>query len=425
MRIILIILSLFLVSTSLEAKSQSRALQRAVHRQDYRSIGKLYQHKMQRKRDFKKNLKYLRALRVPPVRAAIEATKTILSLDDDIRLRPGQLFQIALFLETDFQKYIHRHEYYLPAAKTRLACAIEYDPVTRYRFIHLEPKKNTLGHGSKKTVTRSILYKGSSSEIVARCMQSKSIQDEYAITKRLQGSRGIIKLYAVTQHMEGGVQYDTMFCKLYRSGTCGKLLKSGCRFTFEEKVQIALQILEGLDTAHSRGVIHRDLGVANYLIDIEKGKKGKRKIDAVIADFGSARFVSTIQGEHSQAHTFYTPPEGIYFKTMHGEDYFASDVFAVGCLLYRLYYGKKGPWQNVNYIKSTTGTRGERYEQFIASLKVHVEGKEKALLHKAPPLSKKEQFEAIILRMLRADPHQRGSAKTLLRDMREILCPGI
>jgi serine/threonine-protein kinase len=94
----------------------------------------------------------------------------------------------------------------------------------------------------------------------------------------------------------------------------------------ERKLDIAIEVLEGLHYAHQRGVIHRDVKPSNVRIAPDGGAK--------IMDFGIARLQSgDVEGSAAIVGTpTYMAPEQI----TNGPISAATDVFAVGCLLYEL-----------------------------------------------------------------------------------------
>src|SRR2546428_610075 len=102
----------------------------------------------------------------------------------------------------------------------------------------------------------------------------------------------------------------------------------------ERKLDIVIEVLEALTYAHNRGVIHRDIKPSNVRIATDGGIK--------IMDFGIARLQSAeftgsgaIVGRPS-----YMAPEQI----TNGPIGPATDLFAVGCLLYEL-LGYRKPFE--------------------------------------------------------------------------------
>ena len=94
----------------------------------------------------------------------------------------------------------------------------------------------------------------------------------------------------------------------------------------ERKLDIVIEVLQGLAYAHERGVIHRDIKPANVRI----ASDGRVKI----MDFGIARLQSAeITGSGAIVGTpTYMAPEQI----TNGPITAVTDLFAVGCMLYEL-----------------------------------------------------------------------------------------
>ena len=94
----------------------------------------------------------------------------------------------------------------------------------------------------------------------------------------------------------------------------------------ERKLDIVIEVLQGLSYAHERGVIHRDIKPSNVRIASDGSVK--------IMDFGIARLQSAeVTGSGAIVGTpTYMAPEQI----TNGAITPATDVFAVGCLLYEL-----------------------------------------------------------------------------------------
>src|SRR3989454_5320760 len=94
----------------------------------------------------------------------------------------------------------------------------------------------------------------------------------------------------------------------------------------ERKLDIVIEVLQGLSYAHGRGVIHRDIKPSNVRIASDGSVK--------IMDFGIARLQSSdITGSGAIVGTpTYMAPGQI----TNGPITQTTDLFAVGCLLYEL-----------------------------------------------------------------------------------------
>ncbi len=107
-----------------------------------------------------------------------------------------------------------------------------------------------------------------------------------------------------------------------------RLIDEKAPMELNEALQLILQILSGLEYAHSHGVIHRDIKPENVLLTPENIPK--------ITDFGLGVFFS---GEHlsiSVAGTpIYMPPE-----SWKGEFRQESDIWSVAAVLYEMLSGR-------------------------------------------------------------------------------------
>lgn len=114
------------------------------------------------------------------------------------------------------------------------------------------------------------------------------------------------------------------------------------RLPLEERLRLFLQICAGVEHAHAKGVIHRDLKPTNVLVIPPEGEAGAR---AVIIDFGIAKAM----WQELTPHTLYTSPQ----QMLGTPDYMSpeqaqnggldidtrADVYSLGAVLYELLTG--------------------------------------------------------------------------------------
>ncbi|MBI3449028.1 MAG: protein kinase [Acidobacteria bacterium] len=107
------------------------------------------------------------------------------------------------------------------------------------------------------------------------------------------------------------------------------LLRRIGRLPEDKALQIARQMCAGLAAAHDKGVLHRDLKPANVMLDGE----GRVRI----TDFGLAALAGEVIGADLRSGTpGYMAPEQVAGK----EVSVASDIYALGLVLFELFTGK-------------------------------------------------------------------------------------
>lgn len=109
----------------------------------------------------------------------------------------------------------------------------------------------------------------------------------------------------------------------------GSLLRRIGRLPEERALEVARQICAGLAAAHDAGVLHRDLKPANVMID----GRGQVKL----TDFGLASLIDATPTDEIRAGTpAYMAPEQLAGREVTR----ASDVYALGLVLYELFTGR-------------------------------------------------------------------------------------
>ncbi|MFD2765539.1 serine/threonine-protein kinase [Micromonospora eburnea] len=144
----------------------------------------------------------------------------------------------------------------------------------------------------------------------------------------------ITNVYDYGESEQVGLTVPYVVMELVDGGPLSGRLGRGGRLTWREAVTIGAEVASALAAAHARGVVHRDVTPGNVMLT-PTGVK--------VVDFG----ISALAGESDQG------PDGALLGTPaylaperldHGQVSPATDVYAVGLLLYRMLTGRL-PWQ--------------------------------------------------------------------------------
>ena len=137
--------------------------------------------------------------------------------------------------------------------------------------------------------------------------------------------RNVVSVYGAGTHREE----VGFWCELLMGQTLEDALSSGKRFSVEESLQIALDLVKALGAVHQSKLIHGDIKAANIMLEPERG--------AVLMDFGSGMVIDTQTHPlvASQGTPLVMAPELFVAEAISPE----SDQYAVGVLLFRLLSG--------------------------------------------------------------------------------------
>ena len=109
--------------------------------------------------------------------------------------------------------------------------------------------------------------------------------------------------------------------------TLEHIIESQGALDVNRALDFTCQICNGVDHAHSQGVIHRDLRPANVLVTDNDMVK--------VADFGTSRFLEIA----AHGTTVIGSPPYMAPEQFHGKAVFASDVYSIGVTVYQMLTG--------------------------------------------------------------------------------------
>jgi serine/threonine-protein kinase len=173
----------------------------------------------------------------------------------------------------------------------------------------------------------------------------------------------------------------------------------------EEAIDVGADILNGLVDLHSINIVHRDLKPSNIIL--EKRRDGKLR--AVMVDFGVSRIMKK-EGELEELSNltragtmlgtleYMAPEQMLESRNVTG----ASDLYAVGAMLFRAVTGAHIFGNNLNEIELTRKKLLEESPRLVTG--------------RSDPIAK--GFEEIIARALRKKPSERYQrAEDMLADL--------
>ena len=199
----------------------------------------------------------------------------------------------------------------------------------------------------------------------------------------------IVNIYDVGS--ERGMHYIVM--EYVEGITLKTYIEKKGQLSFKEAISIAIQVGRGIEAAHHKGIIHRDIKPQNIIISTE----GKVKV----TDFGIARVANsnTISSD-VMGSVHYSSPEQARNGFVDGK----SDIYSLGIVMYEMVTGR------VPFDGDTT----------VAVAIQHLQEEMVAPSAYAPNLP--VSMEKIILKCTQKNPDRRYESMTaLLTDLRKAL----
>src|SRR6267142_2039850 len=198
----------------------------------------------------------------------------------------------------------------------------------QYRRVGKFELHELIGEGAMGAVWKaydSVIRRYVALKLLSRAGRSSDARDRFMREARAAGALqhpNIVTIYDL------GDSDEQLFIamELVDGRDLSSLIALSEPLALERKLDIVIEVLQGLSYAHERGVIHRDVKPSNVRIASDGSVK--------IMDFGIARLQSAdVTGSGAIVGTpTYMAPEQI----TNGAITPATDIFAVGCLLYEL-----------------------------------------------------------------------------------------
>ncbi len=198
----------------------------------------------------------------------------------------------------------------------------------QYRRVGKFELHEPIGEGAMGAVWKaydSVIRRYVALKLLSRAGRSSDAKDRFMREARAAGALqhpNIVTIYDL------GDSDEQLFIamELLDGRDLSSLIALSEPLALERKLDIVIEVLQGLSYAHERGVIHRDVKPSNVRIASDGSVK--------IMDFGIARLQSAdVTGSGAIVGTpTYMAPEQI----TNGAITPATDIFAVGCLLYEL-----------------------------------------------------------------------------------------
>ena len=358
-----------------------------------------------------------------PFYHAVQATSSISKLPNQQDLPLSILFPITLFAETDLMTRINKGQLFWKAS--HFGRELEVDPESHRLFIHLRAKgKNVIGKGRQKFVIKTVLYDRKKPRVMAYGFTENNIDHEIEAMSNLRGLPNVMDAEGFLSHRDPHSKkvLHGLVTKIYNAGSLQDVIyKRSYRLTLREKVQIARDLVNGLNEMHTHHYVHRDLGAKNYFINILGKKPGHRKITCCVADMGRTTHTRRLCKMAVQGNSWYMPPEGYLPWKMKGKDYYQSDLFAFGCAMWNLYYGHLPAWSYERYIKYGHGSIKNRRKNLIS----HIRKERAKLAHHISNMGKgktmRKGFLRLIVKMTHPSPKKRGSTASTKQALESLL----
>jgi serine/threonine protein kinase len=240
----------------------------------------------------------------------------------------------------------------------------------------------------------------------------KRFQQEAKILASLNDSH-VVQIYDFN-FSEDDVPFFTM--ELLNGQALDEKLKEEGSLKLETTIDIFIQVCQGLEAAHNRGILHRDIKPANIFLEVVGQNRKVRadsggfvKYNVKILDFGIGTLISdgnSAQGITVEAGSCFGSPLYMSPEQATGANLTAAtDIYSCGCALFQVLTGEP-PFLGKNAF---------------ATLRMHQEKKPPALSEKFAAGVIPERLDRLLAKMIEKDPARRfQSIKEVGEQLKEL-----
>jgi|GEM_PF-5247250 len=332
-------------------------------------------------------------------------------------LTEAQLQGLAIFFESQKQSLQQNGSNVFIKKNSTYPRDLVFSKASRHWYILGD---DTVAKGHKKRLVKALMYNSQGFSLIGCAVQENMLSVEKKSLKKLHNEVGVMRVFDLLDF--GSTSY--VFCKFYREGSLESFFaRNDHQMTLRQKEEIALQLISGLEAIQNKNIVHRDLKSANLLLDSESGTNGQRVFTAAICDFGRAIPLAKVDGQKAQWNPSFNAPEAIHFEVLSAKDYYKTDVFALGCNLYQLFYGDAIGWENRSLVKNSFVAPNVRTYLYAKRLSHCLKNRYATLQSKSGNsiMTEKERFEFLVLQMLHPDPSKRPTVKELCMKLEKIM----
>ncbi|KAK1375777.1 Serine carboxypeptidase 44 [Heracleum sosnowskyi] len=212
----------------------------------------------------------------------------------------------------------------------------------------------------------------------APATDSSTLQLEKTILYDLKDCQQIVECFGDGFSVENRKLVYNLLLEFAAGGTLVDLMKdSGDRIEEWDASKYTCMLLRGLSHMHQKGYVHCDLEPDNILVFLSKKKDGSLDYSLKIADFGSAKIISSDNLDYGRSQ----------LKTLLGvaRDDVATDIWSLGCIVAEMLVGK-------SYVMDLKKSCKDNEENCLEILPKFLSEDAKDFLRRCLTMNKKERW---------------------------------